>query len=93
LVLEHQGWRAADSGSYPFPLADRELDYYRPLLRAIIEDRVSGRSPAAVAHAFQAAVADGLAALADSPADGTLPVEFLFLRHENFRGVAPGLYL
>jgi len=61
--LEHEASAAAGSGTYPFPLTDGELDY-RPLLHAIAEDRLAGRSPAAVARAFHCAVADGLAGLA-----------------------------
>jgi hydrogenase maturation protein HypF len=44
------------SAAYEFPFRDGELDH-RPLLRAIVEDRVRGRETGAIAHAFHAAVA------------------------------------
>ncbi len=61
--LEHIARGADACAGYPFPLIDGELDY-RPLVRAIVEDRVAGRDPAAVARAFHGAVADGLGAFA-----------------------------
>ncbi len=54
--------RQADSHNvepYPFPFIDRELDY-RPLLEAVIEDRIHGRSVPEIARAFQRGVAQGL---------------------------------
>ena len=46
-------------GAYPFPFADSELDF-RPLLSAVIEDRLRGRPPAEIARAVQLGVARGL---------------------------------
>jgi hydrogenase maturation protein HypF len=60
--LEHQARRAAGAESYPFPLIDGELDY-RPLLRAVIDERRAGREPAAIARAFHVAVTGALCAL------------------------------
>jgi hydrogenase maturation protein HypF len=58
--LEHlaASARAAERASpaYELPFRDGELDH-RPLLRAIVEDRVRGRETGAIAHAFHAAVA------------------------------------
>lgn len=53
--------RTANSRSepYPFPFTGEELDF-RPLLRAVIEDRLRGRSPNEIARAFQRGVAQGL---------------------------------
>ncbi len=69
--LEHCALGAPAGAAYPFPLSGGELDY-RPLLRAIVEDRAAGRSPAHIARGFHVAVADGLVALADLRAE--LPV-------------------
>ncbi len=60
--LEHQA-TGVGAGTYPFPLAGGELDY-RPLLRAVVDDRRCGRPVSAIALAFHTAVADGLTALA-----------------------------
>src|SRR5262249_49266449 len=43
--LEQLARRSASADPYTFPLEDRELDF-RPLLRAVIRDRVAGRDPA-----------------------------------------------
>jgi hydrogenase maturation protein HypF len=45
---------------YPFPFVDRELDF-RPLLDAIIGDRLRGRNVSEIARAFQRGIAEGLA--------------------------------
>ncbi len=45
---------------YPFPFAGDELDF-RPLLRALADDRLHGRNPSEIARAFQRGVAQGLA--------------------------------
>src|SRR6202040_571188 len=63
---EHLARQAASTNSkrmiepYPFPFAGGELDF-RPLLSAMIQDRVSGRDLSEVARAFQRGVAAGLA--------------------------------
>jgi len=44
---------------YPFPVAAGEFDF-RPLLRAMIEDRRSGRDVCEIARAFQLGIAVGL---------------------------------
>jgi hydrogenase maturation protein HypF len=44
---------------YPFPFASHELDF-RPLLKAVIDDRIQGRSTCEIARAFQRAIAQGL---------------------------------
>jgi hydrogenase maturation protein HypF len=54
--LEHLARSGGDVAPYPFPAADGELDY-RPLLEAIVADRLAGRAPAAIARAFHLAVA------------------------------------
>jgi hydrogenase maturation protein HypF len=51
--LEHQARQAAPQPAYPFS----DLDP-RPLFKAIIADRLSGRDPAEIAAAFHAALAD-----------------------------------
>jgi hydrogenase maturation protein HypF len=45
--------------SYPFPFVQSELDF-RPLLHAIIRDRLEDRDPEEIARAFQRGVAHGL---------------------------------
>jgi hydrogenase maturation protein HypF len=45
--------------AYPFPIEGVTLDF-RPLLSAVIEDRLRGREPAAIARAFQRGAAQGL---------------------------------
>ena len=51
--------RSADlRDAYAFPVKDAELDF-RPLLTAILNDRIKGRDAAAIARAFQRGVAQG----------------------------------
>ncbi len=57
--LEALAHTSSSSQTYPFPFAASELDF-RPLLRALAEDRKCGREPADVARAFQRGVAQGL---------------------------------
>ena len=58
--LEHLAGRSTEAARpYPFPFDGDELDY-RPLLHAIIEDRVRGRAPAAIARDFHRGVAQGI---------------------------------
>jgi hydrogenase maturation protein HypF len=58
--LEHLARTAPLTAGYPFPLIGGELDF-RPLLHALIEDRLRGRSPQEIARAFQRGIAEGLA--------------------------------
>jgi hydrogenase maturation protein HypF len=53
--LEHLAKSAATGDAYPFPDMD-----FRPLLAAIVRDRVAGRPAAEIARAFQRGVAQGL---------------------------------
>ncbi len=57
--LEQFARRAASVEPYPFPYESQELDF-RPLLQALVNDRVRGRSPAEIARAFQGGLAQGL---------------------------------
>jgi hydrogenase maturation protein HypF len=58
--LEHLARDApAAVDPYPFPWIDRELDF-RPLVRAVADDRRGGRPVAEIARAFHAGVAQGL---------------------------------
>jgi len=57
--LERLARTAPLTAAYPFPLFGAELDF-RPLLRAVIEDRLRGRSPGEIARAFQRGIAEGL---------------------------------
>jgi hydrogenase maturation protein HypF len=60
--LEHLARsQAGTSGAYPFPFADAELDF-RPLLRALIDDRQRGEDPGAIARRFHRGLAQGLCA-------------------------------
>jgi hydrogenase maturation protein HypF len=44
---------------YPFPFAGQQLDF-RPLLKAVVQDRLRERNPAEIARAFQRGLAQGL---------------------------------
>jgi len=57
--LEQLARRAATTDAYPFPFAAQELDF-RPLLQALVDDRVRRRNPAQIARAFQRSIAQGL---------------------------------
>lgn len=57
--LEQQARHGDGAAPYPFPFDGRELDF-RPLLQAVIEDRLRGRELAAMARAFHEGVAAGL---------------------------------
>ncbi len=57
--LEHLATNSAPVEPYPFPFLEGELDF-RPLLQALICDRLRGRDQAEIARAFQLGVADGL---------------------------------
>jgi hydrogenase maturation protein HypF len=56
--LEHLASGVNPAEPYPFPLIGSELDY-RPLLQALIRDRLSGRCRHEIARAFQLGVANG----------------------------------
>lgn len=58
--VEHIARGAAKVEPYPFPFANRELDF-RPLLQAVASDRRKGRDIAQIARAFQAGTAAGVA--------------------------------
>ncbi len=45
---------------YPFPFSGGQLDF-RPLLQAVVSDRIGGRNPEVIARAFQRGIADGVA--------------------------------
>ena len=57
--LEHLAWSASNDDAYPFPLIENRLDY-RPLLAAIVADRLRDRAPAEIARAFHHAVAGAI---------------------------------
>jgi len=57
--LERLAGKASTSDAYPFPFADEELDF-RPLLDAMISDRLRGREINEIARAFQRGIAHGL---------------------------------
>jgi hydrogenase maturation protein HypF len=54
--LEHLARRAMPQPPYPMPVDSDELDY-RPLLEAIVQDRIAGRDRSEIARAFHSAVA------------------------------------
>ncbi|MFL6448174.1 MAG: carbamoyltransferase HypF [Bryobacteraceae bacterium] len=66
--LEQLARASFTSRIYPFPLAGTELDF-RPLLLALIEDRLAGINPDRIARSFHASVAkalwDGVTRLCD----------------------------
>jgi hydrogenase maturation protein HypF len=58
--LEQQARSVSNADPYPFPMHDGNLDF-RPLLEAVIHDRVRGRAISAIARSFHRGVAKGLA--------------------------------
>ena len=58
--LEHLARSAPPADPYPFPFAGNELDY-RPLLHALITDRLRGCDLRKMARAFQLGIANGVA--------------------------------
>jgi hydrogenase maturation protein HypF len=63
--IEHLARSNQSSFEYPFPFADGTLDY-RPLLAAIVADRLRGCDPARIARGFHVALANGIAAVCQS---------------------------
>jgi hydrogenase maturation protein HypF len=57
--LEHLAHGARVADAYPFPVIGHELDF-RPLLVAVIDDRLRGRDAAEIARAFHRGIAGGL---------------------------------
>lgn len=57
--LEHLATKAPDTEPYPFPFVEGELDF-RPLLDAVIFDRLHGRNTVEIARSFQRGIAKGL---------------------------------
>lgn len=57
--LEHIAGSAENRDAYPFPFTASDLDF-RPLLAAIINDRMRRRPPQEIARAFQRGIAEGL---------------------------------
>ncbi|MGA2004061.1 MAG: carbamoyltransferase HypF [Terriglobales bacterium] len=58
--VEHLARSAGETDCYPFPFLDGELDF-RPLLLAVVHDRIKGRNPEVIARSFQRAIAHGTA--------------------------------
>jgi hydrogenase maturation protein HypF len=59
--LENQARTTRQVTPYPFPFTDAELDF-RPLLQAVVEDRLRRRAPGEIARAFHSGVAHGVCA-------------------------------
>jgi hydrogenase maturation protein HypF len=57
--LEQLARGASNSSTYPFPTTDETLDF-RPLLDAVVRDRLRGRAIPEIARSFQSGVAAGL---------------------------------
>jgi hydrogenase maturation protein HypF len=57
--LEHLAQSSGACDAYTFPIVETTLDF-RPLLTAVVEDRVRGRDPSGIARAFHKGVARGL---------------------------------
>jgi hydrogenase maturation protein HypF len=57
--LEHLARAVPLEKVYPFPWNEKELDY-RPLLQAMVEDRLNGRDVAAIARSFHRSIAEGV---------------------------------
>lgn len=58
--LEQLARVASGFEAYPFSLTDRSLDF-RPLLNAVVQDRLRGRATSEIARSFHRGVAEGLA--------------------------------
>jgi hydrogenase maturation protein HypF len=58
--LEQQARTSELVEPYPLPISENQLDF-RPLLRAMIQDRLRGRAIREIARAFQLGLATGLA--------------------------------
>jgi hydrogenase maturation protein HypF len=67
--LEQLACSTADTEPYPFPYRDHELDF-RPLLQAMVQDRICDRSWSEIARAFQFGLAHGLGDAVASVAEG-----------------------
>ncbi len=63
--LEHIARKARAVAPYPFPFRDGEFDY-RPLLAAIVADRIAGRPVEQIALAFHAALATAVVAASET---------------------------
>jgi hydrogenase maturation protein HypF len=61
--LEQLARGASNHDAYPFPANGSELDF-RPLLEAVVWDRLYGRADREIARAFQRGVATGVAHVA-----------------------------
>jgi hydrogenase maturation protein HypF len=61
--LEQLARGAPNLDAYPFPLDGPELDF-RPLLQAVIRDRIHNRPAAEIGRAFQRGIATGLSHVA-----------------------------
>jgi hydrogenase maturation protein HypF len=59
--LERLASHSSATYAYPFPFVGNELDF-RPLLDAVIHDRLRGRNKTEIARAFQRGIAEGLRA-------------------------------
>jgi hydrogenase maturation protein HypF len=57
--LEHLAHGAQECDPYPFPIVGGDLDF-RPLLQAIVRDRMQGRDPREIAGAFHLGIARGI---------------------------------
>ncbi len=57
--VEHLAAKLPPSEPYPFPFLENELDF-RPLLNALVLDRLRGRNLGEMARAFQRGIAEGL---------------------------------
>ena len=57
--LESLAGKSPETEGYPFPYSGGELDF-RPLLKAVVRDRVRGRDVREIAHAFHRGIALGV---------------------------------
>ncbi len=63
--LEHLAQASGPVCAYPFPLQCGTLDF-RPILEAVIADRIAKRNPREIARAFHMAIAEGVTRACDS---------------------------
>ncbi len=94
--LEQLARGASNLDAYPFPTEGRELDF-RPLLRAVVSDRLHHRPEREIARAFQRGIATGLsravAALCQSQGVDTVVFSGGVFQNELLLGDLRGLFL
>jgi len=94
MYLEYLANRAANCDAYPFPIVGEQLDF-RPLLEAVMSDRVKGREAEEIARAFHAGVAhavcEALLGLCENEATDTVVLSGGVFQNELLLGMLKSL--